>query len=163
MTFDKEELLKTTREELKDRLTDAYFQFSKTEKPEFKTLQEAEVWRRHHNYIAESMVTTWVDNTMVVLEHALTQAYQQGAMEAEEKIINKLHEIYYKVEGDDSRCEINELIDQIKEKKEIEVVNKIADGLNLKGVEKSIFTDHFTEKSDIKGINSLSPKESKGK
>ena len=60
--------LEKMRKELKSALTQAYFVFSKTDKPEFKTLAEAQNWYDQHNYIAENMVGSWVDNTMRILE-----------------------------------------------------------------------------------------------
>ena len=60
--------LEKMRKELKRALTQAYFVFSKTDKPEFKTVDEAQNWYDQHNYIAEKMVGSWVDNTMCILE-----------------------------------------------------------------------------------------------
>ena len=60
--------LEKMRKELKRALTREYFVFSKTDKPEFKTVDEAQNWYDLHNYIAEKMVGSWVDNTMCILE-----------------------------------------------------------------------------------------------
>ena len=60
--------LEKIRKELECTLTQAYFSFSKTDKPEFKTVDEAQNWYDQHNYIAEKMVGSWVDNTMCILE-----------------------------------------------------------------------------------------------
>ncbi len=69
MTDTKREIeLEKIRTELKRALTQAYFVFSKTDKPEFKTVDEAQNWYDQHNYIAENMVGSWVDNTMCILE-----------------------------------------------------------------------------------------------
>jgi len=64
----KDEALKEIRKELERALTQAYFVFSKTDKPEFKTVDEAQNWYDQHNYIAGQMVGSWVDNTMSILE-----------------------------------------------------------------------------------------------
>jgi len=60
--------LEKIRTELERTLAQAYFVFSKTDKPEFKTLAEGQNWYAQHNYIAEKMVGSWVDNTMCILD-----------------------------------------------------------------------------------------------
>jgi len=60
--------LEKIRKELKRTLTQAYFSFTKFDKPDFKTLAEGQNWYDQHNYIAEKMVGSWVDNTMRILE-----------------------------------------------------------------------------------------------
>jgi len=64
----KEKALEKIRKELKRTLTQAYFSFTKFDKPDFKTLAEGQNWYDQYNYIAEKMVGSWVDNTMRILE-----------------------------------------------------------------------------------------------
>lgn len=45
--------------------------------------------------------------------------------EERENLINQLYDVYYKVEGDDSRCVINELIKSLSPKDESEKVKEI--------------------------------------
>ena len=75
---EKWEEIEEIRESLKTRITEMYCIFCKPEeRPEFKTVVEAEKWYKKRNYIAEKVVGNWVDNTISILENLLHQQRQQ--------------------------------------------------------------------------------------
>ena len=59
--------------ELRRRLTEVYFVFSEIDKPDFKRAVDAQNWYDQQNWIAEKMVGSWVDNTMVIYDQAFSQ------------------------------------------------------------------------------------------
>lgn len=79
-----------TRKELKRKLTEAYFAFSKVKKPDFKTVDEGKNWYDQQNFIAEKMVGSWVDNVMVTISQAILSAEKRAKRKAKEEVITDL-------------------------------------------------------------------------
>jgi len=71
------QILEDTRIDLKNRITQSYFIHLKPdERPDFITADEANEWYEKQNFIAEKIVGSWVDNTMVVVEQSIKDALE---------------------------------------------------------------------------------------
>lgn len=82
----KKKEMEEIKKQLEKRLTEAYFVFSKKEKPDFKTVEEGENWYARHAYVAEKVIGSQVDNIMALFESKLKQREEEVLKRAEKAI-----------------------------------------------------------------------------